>query len=222
MSARRFLIVGLFVVAAVGAWAVRSWASPRTVDPSEPGAFGFEAGELVSDFSFTALSGERGRLSAMLETHEAVVVVVRSVDCPVSQKYGHGIARLESEYAERGVAILNHDVNAADSKDAMREEAANFGFAGPYVADPDADIGRLLRVAVSTEVFVIDDAATLRYRGAIDDQYGITFAKPEPRNTWLRDALDAVLSGGMSKSARPKPPAATSRWPAMRECPPAT
>jgi mono/diheme cytochrome c family protein len=195
MSSRRLLLIGFLVVAAVGGWAVRSWASPRTIDPSDPGAFGFEPGELVSDFRFTALSGERGRLSELLDTKEAVVVVVRSVDCPVSQKYGHETARIEREYGERGVAFLYLDVNAADSEDAMREEAANFGFAGPYVADPDADIGRVLQVAVSTEVFVIDNAGTLRYRGAIDDQYGITFAKPEARNMWLRDALDSVLSG---------------------------
>ncbi len=193
MLSRRFALIVAFAVAGVGAWAVSSWASPREVAPEEPGAFGFETGELVPDFRFSTISGDRGRLSDMLEDHDAVVVVVRSVDCPVSQKYGHELARLEKEYAERSVAFLYLDVNPADSEDRMRAEAENFGFAGPYVADPDADIGRLLQIAVSTEVFVIDDAGTLRYRGAVDDQYGITFARAAPRETWLRDALDAVL-----------------------------
>lgn len=202
MQSRRLLPVFLVAVAAIGVWSVRSWASTRMVAPDEAGAFGFEPGELVSDFRFASLDGQKGRLTGLLEKYSAVVVVVRSVDCPVSQKYGHEIARIEREYADRGVGFLYLDVNPADTKDAMAAEAENFGFSGPYVADPDADIGRLLQVAVSTEVFVIDDAATLRYRGAVDDQYGITFAKPSANETWLRDALEAVLEGKKVDVAR--------------------
>jgi mono/diheme cytochrome c family protein/peroxiredoxin len=194
MPAKRFLIVLLLVLAGVAAWTVRSMASPREIAPTEMGAFGFAPGELVADFRFASLAGEEGRLSDLLEDHRAVVVVIRSVDCPVAQKYGHEVARLEKEYASKGVAFLYVDVNSADSRDAMRAEIETFGFTGPYVADPEARIGRTLQVAVSTEVFVIDDARTLRYRGAVDDQYGITFAKPAPRQVWLRDALDAVVA----------------------------
>jgi hypothetical protein len=192
------LLVALLALAA-GALAFRTWASPAPVSPEEMGAFVFAAGELVEDFRFKVVTGERGRLSELLEDHAAVVVVVRSVACPVSQKYGHELARLAKEYGQKGIAFLYLDLNPQDGKEEMRREIENFGFTGPCVPDPDAVIGRKLQVRVSTEVFVIDGARTLRYRGAVDDQYGITFAKREPRERWLRDALDAVLARRLAR-----------------------
>ncbi|MGH7501948.1 MAG: redoxin domain-containing protein [Longimicrobiales bacterium] len=178
-------------LAVAGTWATLSGRPMGT--PDEAGAFGFRAGERVEDFRFKDIEGEKGRLSGLLEDHEAVVVAVRNVGCPVSQKYGHELARLEKEYGARGVAFLYLNVSPQDDVAEMREEIERFAFTSPYIADPDARIGTLLQTKVTTEVFIIDAARTLRYRGAIDDQYGITFHKPEAREHWLRNALDAVL-----------------------------
>lgn len=47
----------------------------------------------------------------------------------------------------------------------------------------------------SNEAILLDAKATIRYRGAIDDQYGYDFSREEPRSTPLRDAIEAVLRG---------------------------
>lgn len=187
------LLVGLLGLAGVLAW--RLLSPTPVVAAGEPGAYGFAPGERVVDFAFRTVDDERGRLSELLADHEAVVVVLRGVDCPVSQKYGHELARLEQAYGQQGVAFLYLDIGPQDDEAGIRDDIATFGFAGPYVRDAEAEIGRLLQARVTTETFVIDRAFTLRYRGAVDDQYGITFAKPEARSHYLRDALDAVLAG---------------------------
>ncbi len=56
-------------------------------------------------------------------------------------------------------------------------------------------MARALGPRATAEVFVLDAARTLVYRGAIDDQYAVGAALDAPRNTFLRDALDAVLAG---------------------------
>lgn len=66
---------------------------------------------------------------------------------------------------------------------------------------PEGEIGSLLQAKVSTEVFVIDGSGTLRYRGAVDDQHGITFSNPVMREDWLRNALDDVLVGRLVRVA---------------------
>jgi len=38
----------------------------------------------------------------------------------------------------------------------------------------------------------------MRYRGAIDDQYGYDASLAEPRHTWLVDAIDAVWEKGIA------------------------
>src|SRR4051812_32119277 len=45
------------------------------------------------------------------------------------------------------------------------------------------------------EVLVIDSRAILRYRGAIDDQYGLGTRKPSATKNPLKDAIEEVLEG---------------------------
>ncbi|MCI0433128.1 MAG: redoxin family protein [Gemmatimonadetes bacterium] len=202
MQARRIVIVAALVIAGAAIWTVRSTASPRLGAATDPGAFGFAPGELVAAFRYAAVDGRKGTLAELLRTHRAVVVAMRAVDCPVSKKYGHELARLEREYAGRGVAFLYLNINSQDQPEAIRAEIDNFGFTGPYVHDPELRVAGALQPAVTTEVFVIDAAGTLRYRGAVDDQYGITFALPEARERWLRSALDATLDGRAVETTR--------------------
>ena len=58
----------------------------------------------------------------------------------------------------------------------------------------------------TTEVFVLDAARTLVYRGAVDDQYGFAYALNEPRHTYVVDALDAVLAGRLPNIAATSSP----------------
>ena len=62
-----------------------------------------------------------------------------------------------------------------DREERIREDMATLGFEGPYIPDPEGRIGAHLQAKVSTETFVIDAAHTLRYRGAVDDQFGIRY-----------------------------------------------
>jgi hypothetical protein len=126
-----------------------------------------------------------------------LVVVIRDVLCPVSRRYGSRLARIEEEYRARGFGFLYLNVNAADTAQAAAEEIAAYGFDAPYVLDPAAPLARELAAHTSTEAFVLDAARTLRYRGAVDDQYGIGYTKREPEVDYLRDALAAVAAGGL-------------------------
>jgi mono/diheme cytochrome c family protein len=53
----------------------------------------------------------------------------------------------------------------------------------------------VLKADSTTDVFVLDAARTLVYRGAVDDQYGFGYALPKPRKAYLIDALEAVIAG---------------------------
>jgi len=189
------------LVAGIALAAAATWLA-FTVKPDAGGVFfGSEPNELVADAAFRTLDGERGRL-AELYADGILVVAVRDVFCPVASRYAPGLGALEDEYAQRGVKFLYLNMNESDSPESMRAEMAQHGFDGPYVAGVGSAVAGTLKPEVSSEVFVIDRAGTLRYRGAIDDQYGIDFSKPAPRATPLRDALDAVLAGGDPPVAR--------------------
>jgi mono/diheme cytochrome c family protein len=184
------LVVGLLVGGA-GYFAVvdRVPSAPLT----ETGA---AVGDRLPDFRFRDLDGRRGTLDRLLSNGaEAVVVVMRDGGCPVAQRYGPAIARIEAEFADRGVAFVHLNVNASESAADMRADAERFGLAGAYVRDPDWRVARVLQPATTTEVFVIDRAGTLRYRGAVDDQYGLGYTRPRVNHPYLRQALESVLAG---------------------------
>jgi mono/diheme cytochrome c family protein len=107
---------------------------------------------------------------AALQDAKALVVAFSGPDCPVSKLYRPRLDRLSKDYSPRGVRILT--VSSSD-----KAFVALFG--------PDR----------TTEVFLLDARGVLRYRGAVDDQYGIGYAKDAPSKTYLVDAIEAVLGG---------------------------
>lgn len=185
----RRALVGMFAVTVV-----IGWAGTKSL-LSEPGsAFGFEPGERVADLAFDAVQGTHHRLNELV-AKGPVVIAMRDVGCPVAAKYAPRIARMEREYAGRGVRFVLIETNATTTREQLHEELRVHGFDAPYAHDADGALTGALRARTTTEVFLIDAARTLVYRGAIDDQYGITYTRPAVRETWLRDAIDATLAG---------------------------
>ena len=163
-------------------------------EPLDLGDAAPRVGELISDMAFTDIDGTDSQLSDLMG-ERGLVVVIRDVFCPVSRRYGGRLGRLEDEYRDRGFGFLYVNVNEADTPEVARDEIEAYGFDAPYVLDPTTPIAKELAAMTSTEVFVIDAARTLRYRGAVDDQYGIGFTKAEPTRNYVVDALAAVEAG---------------------------
>lgn len=150
-------------------------------------------GEAVPDFSFTALEGTTMTLSEYA-AGDPVVVVARDALCPVSRRYGPTTGRLSREFRD-AARFLYINVSPLDTPERMTEDRGRYDLVGAYAHDPEWRIAALLGVITTGEVFLVDRDGVLRYRGAIDDQYGIRFTKPEPRNNYLEDALDQLLGG---------------------------
>ena len=151
-------------------------------------------GEFIPNFAFENLDAETARLSDATGEN-GLVIALRSVLCPVSRRYGATLARLEKAYGPKGVRFLFLNASSQDSIESMRDEITRFGFEGTYVQDLEAVFATILHATTTTEVFVLDRARTLRYRGAIDDQYGIGYSKASPTANYLDDALEDLLAG---------------------------
>jgi mono/diheme cytochrome c family protein len=119
-----------------------------------------------------------------LDGAKALLVAFTSADCPLSKLYLPKIGRLASEYSARGVKTILAGCNGTRKVESEL----------PLSPDSEALI-RKLGPRRTTEVFLLDESGTLRYRGAIDDQYGIGYDRDRPTRAYLVDALNAVLSG---------------------------
>src|SRR5712691_4884286 len=148
-------------------------------------------GERVSDLSFVDLAGKAGRLSDYRD-QKSLVICMTSASCPVARKYGPTLVELRQRFASQGVEFLLINAAPADPPEKINEAAAAWG--GRYVIDRDLRLAGALGATSTTEVFVLDRARTMIYRGAIDDQYGLGYALPEPRRHFLVNALKAAFA----------------------------
>lgn len=152
--------------------------------------------------AFASIDGVQADAASLMRGKSVVVLAMTSSGCPVSQKYAPRLAAMEREFGPRGVAFVHVNTVAAESDADIREQIKDAGFRGMYAPDRDRALARVLEPRTTAEVYVFDSTWTLRYRGAIDDQFGVGVALQAPRRSFLRDAIEAVLKRG-----RPKIPA---------------
>jgi thiol-disulfide isomerase/thioredoxin/mono/diheme cytochrome c family protein len=127
---------------------------------------------------------------------QAVVLVFVSPGCPLGDKYLPRLDELAAEYGPKGVRFFGVASGAGETRESLAAWAAERKPSFPILHDAGNIQADALMVERSNEAIVLDLRATIRYRGAIDDQYGYDFAREVPRETPLRNALDAVLGQG--------------------------
>ncbi len=125
----------------------------------------------------------------------AVVITFVGVDCPLATLYAPRLAQLAKEFAPQGVAFLAIDANRQDSVTELAAYARQHGITFPVLKDAGNVVADLLGATRTPEVFVLDRERIVRYRGRIDDQYGVGFRRPKPQRRDLAAALDEVVSG---------------------------
>ena len=65
----------------------------------------------------------------------------------------------------------------------------------PILKDPGNVVADQFGAERTPDAFVLDSSRTIRYRGMIDDQYGVGVARPAAIHNYLTDAVDEVLAG---------------------------
>jgi peroxiredoxin len=161
------------------------------------------------------LPGVDGRNHSLESFGEAdVLVLVQSCNhCPYVQAWEDRLSAIARDYADRGVRIVAVNSNDAanypeDSFEEMQKRAQARGFAFDYLYDEPQAVARELGSERTPEVFVFDKPRRLVYHGAIDDNR----EEGDVTQQYLRDALEAVLSGQDPPLAETPPVGCTVKW----------
>ncbi|HEY2155797.1 MAG TPA: redoxin domain-containing protein [Isosphaeraceae bacterium] len=153
-------------------------------------------GQRMPNFTLKSLSGETIRLYGYAaQRKKAVVLVFTGNTCPLSDVYAPRLVDMARKYEPQGVVFLAINANAHESAEDVAKHAKELGIAFPVLKDPNGLVADLALAMKTPEVVVLDGRATIRYRGAIDDQYVVGKRKPNPEKNYLADALDAVIAG---------------------------
>jgi peroxiredoxin len=148
----------------------------------------------VSNFRLKDTSGAPWAL-ADAKDRKAVVVVFLGTQCPINNAYVPRLAELQKEYASKGVAFVAINANEQDSAKAVAEHARSFKIPFPVLRDEKRLTADRFGAERTPEAFVLDADCVVRYRGRIDDQFGVGYQRPQPTRRDLAEALDEVLAG---------------------------
>ncbi len=172
----------------------KSSESPIRLGPQlvKPGEYGI--GKQIPVLSFKDINGKTHSLADYAD-RSAIVFAMTGTGCPLCLKYAPTLANIARQYRNQGVEFIFVNPNQSEQMEDLSDAVQTHGFQGPYIQDGDRELPIALKANTTTEVFVLDQARTLVYRGAVNDQYGFGYALRAPRRDFLADALDAVLEG---------------------------
>jgi peroxiredoxin len=159
-----------------------------------PAAAELAPGRQVEDFRLKDVQGKEHALSDYPGS-KLFVVAFLGTECPLAKLYGPRLSQLSEEYAPRGVTFLGVNSNVQDSVPEIAEYARQHGIDFPMLKDVKNRLADSIGAERTPEVFVLDAERKIRYRGRIDDQYGVGYVRSEPQRSDLKAALDELLDG---------------------------
>jgi peroxiredoxin len=170
---------------------------------------------LGSDAPGFTLPGVDGDTHALEDYADAPALAVMwsCNHCPYVQAWEGRMKAIQRDYADRGVKLVAVSSNDAqrypeDSFEEMKARAERLGFNFDYLYDQDQSVARAYEPERTPEVFLFDRGRKLVYHGAIDDSRDDQLVQRHH----LREALDAVLDGGVPAVAETPPVGCTVKW----------
>jgi peroxiredoxin len=155
----------------------------------------------IANFRLKDTSGKTWSLDEAKHS-KAIVVTFLGTQCPVNNAYAPRLVELRKEYAAKGVAFIAINANDHDGPAAIRDHARKFAIPFPVLRDENHVVADRFGAERTPEAFVLDSEFVVRYRGRIDDQYGVGFQRPQPSRRDLAIALDEVLAGKAVSQAK--------------------
>lgn len=154
---------------------------------------------------------------------EASVVVLISLanHCPWVRGMDRDLVALAEHYRDKNVKFIGFSVNHRedDRLPAMKQHAKDNHYPFTYMYDESQDIGRKLGATRTPEYFVFDSHRRLIYMGLLYDSPAklntdgtIHHINGEPRQHYVRDAIDATLAGKPVKVAETRAHGCTVKY----------
>lgn len=138
----------------------------------------------------------RGKSHSLDEYSDSRIVVLAflGTECPLAKLYGPRLASIAQAYADRGVTFLGVNSNRHDSITEIAAYARIHEIPFPILKDLDNRIADQVGATRTPEIIILDQKRVVRYHGRVDDQYGVGYIRGEPKQTFLKDAIDDLLA----------------------------
>lgn len=126
----------------------------------------------------------------------AILLMVHGNGCPIVRNLLPDFEAVRADYESRGVRFFLLNANLQDTYESIREEVEEWAVEAPILVDDTQLIAESLELTRTAEVLLIDPKSwEIVYRGPLSDRVDFERQLDAPKRTYLRDSLDALLSG---------------------------
>jgi len=138
-------------------------------------------------------NGEDTSFSLSDVKEDVVVVVFLANHCPVVKAYEDRLIEFTNAYKDKAVKVVGISVSLQDQdkipgiKEYTKEHKSNY----IYAYDETQAVGKAYGATNTPQFFVLDKERKIQYTGTLDDSQ----REDQVKKTYLKDAVDAVLSG---------------------------
>ncbi len=151
-------------------------------------------GKVSGTSALRDLRGSSRPLSSF-KGHRALVLAFVGTECPISNLYLPGLIELEKKYRGQQVQFLAVYPNEQEDLDRIAAHAYDRDIPFLALKDVGQRLADRLGVQRVPTVVVLDGDLVLRYRGRVDDRYGVAFRRQKATRDDLAAALDELLAG---------------------------
>ncbi|MBI3665074.1 MAG: thioredoxin family protein [Acidobacteria bacterium] len=155
--------------------------------------------------SFSNLPGIDGKTYSLPDFKEdAVVLVFLANHCPWVRGGEKDLIKIVDDFKGKSVRFIGLGVNLRqdDALPAMKERAAKVGYNLLYLHDPTQEIGRKYGATRTPEYFVLNKERKVIYAGLLTNSPALIqsdgssrYVNGEPKDFYVRDAINAALAG---------------------------
>lgn len=170
-----------------------------------------QVGTPAPDFEAVDTQGNTVKLSEL--KGQTVILEWTNHDCPYVRKHYEtgNMQALQKEAAADGVTWLSIISSAPGTQGHVSPDRANAltverqASPSAVIIDEPGKIGRAFGARVTPHMYIIDDAGTLVFNGAVDDNRSARHATVETANNYVRAALADMEAGREIAAASPEP-----------------
>jgi peroxiredoxin len=164
------------------------------VTPQDPASALRGVAQKVPEFALSDIHGNAVSIKNFKDK-KAIIVIFMGTECVINNSYMPRLVQMQKQYGPRGVQIIGINSNIQDTAEMMAEHAKQHGLNFPVLKDEANVVADQFSAERTPEVFLFDQAHVIRYRGRIDDQFGIGFKRAKPTRQELVQALEELLAG---------------------------
>lgn len=182
-----------------------------------------ETGAVAPEFKLPGIDGETYTLESFSES-QVLVITFTCNHCPDAMAARGRMRQIAEDYGDKGVAFVAINGNNPaglrpdelsyspwnDSFEEMTPFAKEAGWQFPYLYDGETQtVTQAYGAQATPHVFVFDEDRKLRYNGRMDDARR---SEGPTEESYLRDAIDAILAGSDVDPATTRPFGCSTKW----------